>query len=440
VVRGARQVGKSWLIEAFGREAFDSLVKLDFERDPGLASLFEARGPREVLALLETQTRTAIRPGRTLLFLDEIQAAPAVLARLRYFAEELPALHVIAAGSLLDVALADHAFAMPVGRISYLHLEPMTFDEFLAADDSRGLAAYLAELDADTEIPALIHDQLLERLRTYLLVGGMPAAVEAWLATGSLLEVARVQSDLLATFRDDFGKYRRRFPEDRLTKVFAALPRMVGRKFVAARIDHDDRAAPIKEAFRLLTLARVVTPVRRSACNGVPLGAEVDDAWFKVCLLDTGLYAAQLGIDASGLANTRELTLVHEGQLAEQFVGQELRAARPAHEEPALFCWIREQRTSNAEVDYVIAERQTVVPLEVKAGATGRLRSLHAFVRDKRRHLAVRLWSGPPQLIATTTALPDGPPWSFRLLSLPLYAAGQVRRLVAAAQADQGTT
>jgi predicted AAA+ superfamily ATPase len=261
----------------------------------------------------------------------------------------------------------------------------------------------------------------------------MPAAVGAWIETRSLLDVQRVQSDLLATFRDDFGKYRRRLPEDRLAKVFAALPRLVGKKFVAARVDRDERAGAIKDAFRLLALARVCTPVRRSASSGVPLGAEADDEWFKVCLLDTGLYATQVGLDATALVGAAELTLVNEGQLAEQFVGQELRAARAAHQDPELYCWVREQRTSSAEVDYVMQHGTRVVPVEVKAGATGRLRSLHVFVQEKRRRLGVRLWTGPLRLDDVDTAVPTGKPARFRLLSVPLYAAGQLRRLVQAA-------
>jgi hypothetical protein len=174
----------------------------------------------------------------------------------------------------------------------------------------------------------------------------------------------------------------------------------------------------------------VATPIRRTSANGIPLAAEAAEDYFKVCLLDVGLYMAQCGLDATYLARAQDLLLVNGGQLAEQFVGQQLRSARPYYQEPELFCWAREQRTSNAEVDYVIQHGADIVPVEVKAGSTGQLRSLHVFLREKRRSLGVRLGGNEPALIRAHTALPDGPQVPFRLLSLPLYLTGQLRRLL----------
>lgn len=437
VIRGARQVGKTHLVESFAKGRFAHLASVNFERDPLLGGLFERSDPREIVRLLEVHTRVPIRPSETLLFLDEVQAAPQVLARLRYFAEELPALHVIAAGSLLDFVLREHEFSMPVGRISYLHLEPMTFEEFLLASGEGQLLRYLQEQTIGEEVPASLAQRLEDFLRHYLLVGGMPAAVRTWAESGSLIEVQRIQQDLLATVRDDFAKYQRRVSRDRLLKVFAALPQLVGRKFVAAKISRDDKAAVIKECFRLLCLARMVTPVRRTAAGGVPLSAEADEDYFKVCLLDVGLYVAQCGLDATHLLRMQDLLLVNGGQLAEQFVGQQLRSARPFYQEPELYCWAREQRTSNAEVDYVIQHGPGIVPIEVKAGSTGQLRSLHVFLREKRRSLGVRFGGAQPALLRAHTALPDGPQVPYRLLSLPLYLTGQLRRLLQAIPSDQ---
>lgn len=430
VIRGARQVGKTYLVESFGRTHFSHVATLNFERDPLLGEFFSKPDPRDTVRLLELQTRVPIRPGQTLLFLDEVQAAPQVLGRLRYFAEELPDLHVVAAGSLLDFALEDPEFSVPVGRISYLHLEPMIFEEFVLASGEEDVLRYLRELPLGQEVPAPLRQRLKDLLCAYLVVGGMPAAIKVWVETRSLIEVQRVQQDLLATMRDDFAKYGRRVNRDRLLKVFAALPLLVGRKLVAARIDREDKSAAIKEAFRLLCLSRLATPVRRSACNGIPLGAEVDESYSKVCLLDVGLYTAMLGLDATFLLRAADVLLVNSGQLAEQFVGQQLRAARPSYQEPELYCWVREQRTANAEVDYVIQHGAEIVPIEVKAGATGQLRSLHMFLREKRRRLGVRLGGVQPSLLDAHTALPDGNNVAYRLLSLPLYLAGQVRRFL----------
>lgn len=433
VIRGARQVGKTHLCQTFGRANFAHVATINFERDPLLGGLFERPDPRDTVRLLEAHTRVPIRAGQTLLFLDEVQAAPSVLARLRYFAEELPDLHVIAAGSLLDFALKEHSFSMPVGRISYLHMEPMTFEEFLLACGEEGLREYLGTLGPTDDVPAALHQRLLDLLRNYLLCGGMPAVVRAWVETGSLIDVQRVQQDLLATVRDDFAKYQRRVNRDRLLKVFAALPRFVGRKFVAAHVDREEKSAAIKDALRLLCLARVATQVWHTSASGVPLAAEVDEGRFKICLLDVGLYVALSGLDATTLLAGQDPVLVNSGQLAEQLIGQELRAARPPYQEPALYYWAREQRTANAEVDYVIQHHGEVIPVEVKAGTSGQLRSLHQFLREKRRHMAVRFDAAAPSLLHAEATLPDRSTVAYRLLSLPLYLCGQVRRLLTAA-------
>ena len=431
VLRGARQTGKTWLCGQFGGQFPGGLASVNFEREPDLAACFAPNDPRAILSLLEARLRRTITPGKTLLFLDEIQATPEVLAKLRWFAEELPSQHVIAAGSLLDFALADHAFSVPVGRITYGHLEPMTFPEFLVAAGEDRLLDAVRVCTPSAGVPEALHTRLLELVRTYALVGGMPAAVADWVEHRSFARTAEIHRDLLQTIRDDFAKYKRGVHTARVTKVFAALPRMVGRKFQPSQVDADEKTLPIKDAFRMLALARVVTPVERSAANGIPLAAEVDERYRKVCLLDTGLYATQTGIDAAVVAGQPDLTLVNEGQLAEQLVGQQLRACRPFNEEPALFTWVREARSSNAEVDYVIQVGGRIVPVEVKAGATGALRSLHMMVAEKKLDLAVRVSSMPLARRKVQTSLPIGTPRSFTLLSVPFYLVGEIPRLVA---------
>ena len=438
VLRGARQTGKSWLIQHLGERFEDNVAIVNLEREPGLAACFASNDPTEVVALLEARLRRRIVPGRSLLFLDEIQAAPAVLAKLRWFAEDLPALHVAAAGSLLDFALADHSFSMPVGRITYGHLEPMTFAEFVRACGEDRLLAAVAACTPTVGVAAALHPRLVELARTYAVVGGMPAAVADWAEHRSFVRIANLHRDLLQTFRDDFGKYRRGVDTMRVDKVFAALPRLVGRKFQPSAIDREEKTRSLKDAFRLLSLARVVTPVQRTAANGVPLGSEVDERYQKVCVLDTGLYATMLGIDAAAVTDMADLTLVNEGQLAEQFVGQELRACRPFNQEPGLFTWVRAAKSSNAEVDYVLQVGSRIVPVEVKAGATGTLRSLHMMVREKGLDLAVRVNSEPLQLSTVTTSLPIGAQHTFRLLSVPFYLAGELPRLIRELEASGG--
>jgi uncharacterized protein len=394
-----------------------------------VAACFRSNDPRVIVSLLEARLRQSISPGKTILFLDEIQAVPDVLAKLRWFAEDLPALHVIAAGSLLDFALADHAFSMPVGRITYGHLEPMTFAEFLLAGGEERLLDAIHACTPTSGIDAVIHHRLMELLRTYTLVGGMPAVVASWIAHRSFVRTSDIQRDLVQTIHDDFAKYKQGVNGPRLAKVFAALPRLVGRKFKPAEVDRDEKSLAIKDAFRLLTLARVVTPVKRTAANGIPLGAEVDDSYQKVCLLDVGLYSVLAGIDAVTVSTGDDLQLVNKGQLAEQLVGQELRACRPFNQEPALFTWVREKKNSNAEVDYVIQVGSRIVPIEVKAGATGALRSLHMMVSEKNLDLGVRVSTAPLHLGEISTSLPVGKKRSFQLLSIPFYLISELPRL-----------
>lgn len=435
VLRGARQTGKTWLVQHVGKSAWGDVAYVNFERDPDLATCFESNDPRVTVALIEARLRRSITLGQTLLFLDEIQAAPAVLAKLRWFHEELPLLHVIAAGSLLDFALADHSFSMPVGRISYAHIEPMTFAEFLLASGEERLLEFIRQATFVQTVPALIHDRLMSLVRTYSFVGGMPAAVAIWVGTHSLHAVAELQRDLLQTIRDDFAKYESvalsRVNTLRVAKVFSSLPKLVGRKFMASEIDRDEKSLNLKDAFRLLSLARVVTPVQRTMANGIPLGAEIDERYQKVCFLDVGLYSNMTGLDLSVLNSRDDLTFVNEGQLAEQFVGQELRACRPLNQEPALFTWARQNKNSNAEVDYVMQVSDRVVPVEVKAGATGRLRSLQMMVQEKKLSLAVRVSSQPMLLSELVTALPVGPSHNFKLLSVPFYMVSELPRLLA---------
>ncbi len=414
------------------------LAQVNFERSPELVACFAPNDPREVLTLLEARLRRPIVPGKTLLFLDEIQAQPGVLAKLRWFAEELPGLAVIAAGSLLDFALSEAAFSVPVGRLSYAHMEPMTFREFLRACGEDRLEHEIAEASPTAPVPSALHDRLMELGRAFAFVGGMPAAVRAWTESRSILNVTEVHRDLLQSIRDDFAKYRRNANAVRIEKVFAALPRLVGRKFKASVVDRDERSGTIKDAFRMLTLARIATPVRASACNGVPLGAEVDDAYQKVCLLDVGLFVTMTGLDPAAVLTAPDLTLVNEGQIAKQWVGQELRAARPVSQEPALFTWVREARNSNAEVDYVVQVGGRIVPVEVKAGAAGSLRGLHMMIREKQLDLGVKVSAAPQRMDQVMTALPDGKQVSFRLLTVPFYMTSEIPRLCMAL--DQAST
>jgi predicted AAA+ superfamily ATPase len=430
VVRGARQVGKSYLIRDFARTSSLDLVELNFERDPKAAGLFTDGDATHLLRNIEAFTGKRLAYGRSLLFLDEIQAAPQVLAKLRWLHEETPKLAVVAAGSLLDFALADHTFSMPVGRITYLHLEPMSFTEFLSGLGDDELAAVVEEVDPWHGLNEALHARLIERFREYVLVGGMPEAVETYRQDRSLLDCARIHYDLLATFRDDFAKYASAVHRDRLIKVLDAAPRMIGRRFVYTHVDRDERAAALRQAVDMLCRARVCHRVAATHATGVPLGAEVDDRRYKLLLIDVGLVSASLGMSLTDLGRAEDLVMANEGAIAEQAVGQALRLVEPSFQEPKLYYWARDTPGSEAEVDYVLQQGTQCVAIEVKAGATGTLRSLHALMAARGWKRAVRFNADRPSVTQVSTVTSTGDPATYELVSLPLYLASTVGRIL----------
>ena len=433
VIRGARQVGKSTLVREFARSARFTLVELNFERNPELREAFTFRDPARILSTLALLTGQTIAAGTSLLFLDEVQAAPEALAALRYFHEEMPELHVVAAGSLMEFALADARFSMPVGRVEYLHLGSMEFEDFLDATGHPELASHLREISLsdlnEGAIPGPVHGKYLDLLQQYWVVGGLPEAVSAYARSRDFTRVSRIQQSIVATYRDDFDKYSHGSLKGRIQMVFDRLPGMVGRKFKYVQVSRDHRAAELADALRHLCMARVASKVHHTSANGIPLAAEADERRFKCLYMDVGLMCAALHLDVLDLGR-QDPTLVNGGAVAEQFIGQHLLYSGPRYETPVLYYWTREARNAAAEVDYLVAPARRVVPVEIKAGTTGSLRSVHQFLKEKRGDFALRFNADVPSLLRDSKGLPDRRRIDYRLLSLPLYMVGQARRLV----------
>lgn len=430
VIHGARQVGKSTLVRLFAEQEGFSLLVLNFERNPEHADLFISKNPARIIQNLALLMNTPIEPGKTLLFLDEVQVCPEILSALRYFYEELPELHVVAAGSLLDFELAAPAFSMPVGRISYLHMGPMNFPEFLYALGENSLADWLKSWSVGDDIPEVIHQRLMTLIKQHLAVGGMPEAVAAYATSRDYLLCEEVKQDLLATFIDDFAKYSHSYDHGLIQQTFRKTPALIGRKVKYSEIDSDRKAIDVSRVIDQLCLARVVHKVIRSAANGLPLAAEENARFFKLIFLDTGLVSTQLNLSYEALQD-EDLLRVDSGALAEQWVGQALLNSLPDHETPHLHYWAREQRSSSAEVDFVIASKRQVIPVEVKAGKSGSLKSLHMFLKEKNSDFAVRFNADRPSIMDASHQLHDSSTKKYRLLSLPLYLAGECRRLLA---------
>lgn len=430
VIRGARQVGKSYLVRMFAEKEFENLIEINFEQTPELMSLFASRSPRKIIGLLETKFNTKINESTTLIFLDEIQAAPEVIATLRYFYEEMPRLHVIAAGSLLEFALEEHTFSMPVGRIEYLHMGHMFFEEFLIAAGKNKLQEYICNYQLKDEIPDAIHLELINSLKQYFVVGGMPEAVLSFVSTNSYQDCDSVKQSILSTFRDDFNKYSRRVKNERIEKIFNKVPLLIGKKLKYSQVDREERSKDLRHALNLLCLARVMHRVHHSSANGIPLGAEMDESMFKVLFLDIGLLCKSLGLSIMEFESAEDIIMVNAGAVSEQFVGQHLLYSRNFFEAPELFYWLREKKNSNAEVDYIISVGPNIIPVEVKSGKSGTMKSLQLFIHEKKRDVGLRFNSDKPSVLNTKTSIPGVQNSRFKLISLPIYMVGQARRLL----------
>lgn len=420
VLRGARQVGKTWIVRALAHENSKRLIELNFEENSKLLTYFASNDPKEILLNLSTFLGQDIHPKECVLFLDEIQVVPELLAKLRWFAEKMPELPVIAAGSLLEFVLAEYEFSMPVGRVTFVHVEPLSFDEFLVASNQGSLLEYLNAYSMDRPIPEAIHQQAMGLFKTYTLVGGMPAAVSVWGRTQSLMRVGRVHQDLLATYRSDFSKYRKRIDLERLEESLLSVPRMIGQKYVFSQVNAGVPSEKMKQAIGLLNQARVCHRISSTAADGVPLASQINPKFFKEIMLDVGLTSSALGLTLHQLSSVSELNLVNSGAIAEQVVGQLLRTLDPYYLEPALFYWHRDETGSQAELDYVIQYAGRVIPIEVKAGKTGTLKSLRLFTQSKKSNLAFKVCSAMPSVEHGT----------YKLITLPFYLCGQIPRLL----------
>ncbi len=429
ILRGARQTGKTYIVDKFGQNHFENLIKIDFEFDPSMQSIFATRDPQTITNEISLYYDIDIIPGQTLLFLDEIQACPEAIAALRYFYEKMPSLHVIAAGSLLDFALRDFRYSMPVGRIEFLYIFPLSFDEFLLSENPR-LHDFINNWHYGIEISDAIHQKLAGLLRDFFFTGGMPEAVASWIKNKNVMEVLRIQSAILTTMQNDFAKYGSRKYQSILQKVLYFIPRHIGKKVKYVSVDRNLRSGELKEAFQLLEMSRIIHLVYKTNGNGIPLGAEKNPSIYKPVFLDIGLVNRACRLKLTALD---QLITVYEGGLAEQFAGQELLSSGLKFESPNLYYWTREAKNANAEVDYLLSHESTILPVEIKAGKTGSLKSLHIFLYEKQLRYGLRLNMDQPSIGDFKTKVrvkKINDELGYTLISLPLYLAGQITRIL----------
>ena len=405
IIRGARQVGKTWLVDNFLAEEFDSFVKIDLEKRRDLHSYFDGNlDPKTILTYLELEAGRII-PGKTLLFFDEIQACPRAIMALRYFYEQMPELHLIAAGSLLEFAFGE--ISIPVGRVQYLYMHPMTFHEYLLAIGKDQMAEYA--LKSPVGVDEKIQKMILTELRNYFFIGGMPECVKTYRDYGSMVEVFNVQSEILSSYMDDFSKYLPRIDTTCLDAVFLNVAKNVGAQLKYTHLNEAHSSQMNHKAFDLLVKAKVIHKISSCDPSGLPLGATANPKKFKAAMLDIGLLQRLCQVPVELELKEENLLAMYRGKLAEQFVAQELLAKNGSE----LFYWARDARGSSAEIDYLAVRQGCIYPVEVKSGAGGSLKSLHMML-DKYQNCpqGLVLYSG------TYKELPEQ-----KITFMPLYSA-----------------
>jgi len=385
VVKGARQTGKTYVLEQFGAAAFPEVQTFNFEADPRLAAVFEGPlDPERIvrdLALLGRFDPAASLAGRALMFFDEIQACPRALTSLKYFAEHLPAVAVVAAGSLLGVELS-RAASFPVGKVHLHTLQPLDFFEFLEATGRGGYRDRIAGLVAIEPLPTMIQTELVTALREYLVVGGMPEAVAAFADRRDFLGVRGIQRDILTAYRLDFAKHAPAAIVPRLAMLWEALPAQLARenrRFLFAAVREGARARDYEESLLWLEQAGLVHRSFAVAAPKLPLSGYCNRRLFKLFSLDVGLLAAVAGLPAEVVLRGNAVFEEFKGALVEQYVAQQLLARGPAADPGPMFYWRNEK--TGTEIDFLI-EQGGVVPLEVKSGLNARSKSLASYRRQ----------------------------------------------------------
>lgn len=372
LIKGARQVGKSYLIKLFGKENYTDIIEINFEKQPKYHQLFaQDLDAKRIANDIEATFHTKLSEGNVLLFLDEIQECPNALKALRYFYEDTPNIPLIAAGSLLDFQFRNISY--PVGRIQTMDMYPMTFVEFLTAMDMDSLATLIQ--DPLSDISPFIEQKIYDQLYLYFWIGGMPACIAAYKEHQNLNKVRQIQNDLLFTFRQDFNKYEPKVNPDCLNDVLTSGINKIGQQIIYTKLSDRFTGPTIKKGVEVLCTARILTKIENVSLSGLPFA--VSGKQFKLNYLDIGLLIASKGLATADSFSNNQLINTFYGMMAEQFVGQQLKTT--VHN---LYYWDRTNPGSNAEIDYVISRDHHIIPIEVKSGKSGTLKSLHLVLSE----------------------------------------------------------
>lgn len=377
LIRGARQVGKTYSVRKFG-ESYKDFVEINFELTNAKVVFEKDLDPVRIIRELSLITKKQIIPGKTLLFLDEIQAIPRAIIALRYFYEMMPDLHVVAAGSLLDFAIEQ--YGIPVGRVQFLYMYPLSFIEYLSAIGEKLFIEEILKHKLDDKISEIIHNKALGLLGEYLAIGGMPHSVKQWVDKKNPLDCSEILNSLLIAYQQDFSKYAKKLQIKYVELIFNNIPLQLAKKFKYSLVDGDYRKRELAPALDLLVTAGVANKVFYSSSQGIPLGGQIDPRDYKVVFLDIGLAQSVLDFDVANWFLHPKQELINKGSIVEAFVGQELLAYSNPQQKSSLYYWHKEDRVSQAEIDYIVQIKNSVIPVEVKSGSGRTLQSVKRFL------------------------------------------------------------
>ena len=419
VLRGARQTGKTAAVRQLGR-GFELFLELNLERFEDRRLVDGCNSVSDLLAAIRSRANITHFPGQTLLFIDEIQQSRSGMGWLRFLHEDYPNLAVVAAGSLLEVRLQETGFPFPVGRVTFRYLRPFSFLEFAAALGKNVLARQIREAaSALSALPTSVHEQAMDLVRDYMLVGGMPEAVVRWANEHSSVAVRRVHGDLIQAFAEDLIKYQGKGDRGHLEAAFDHLRHHYGLRFKHENFAPGYRSDLMKSALARLEGAMLIRRVWPTNSTSTPFQTR-SRAAPKLLPLDVGLALATMGTPLTELRGSRLDTLV-DGRVAEIFVGQQL-LSEQIRTDPPMHFWITESPSANAEIDYLIAGPAGTRAIEVKSGAQGSLKSLHLFLSRAGLPTGYRLCTGAMSVEQHQIRMSGGM-LDMRLVSIPLYCA-----------------
>ena len=387
LLQGARQTGKTYLVNKFGKNEYKNFIYLNFEQEPNLRSLFDGSLKADtIIENISLYINRKIEPKNTLIFFDEVQIVPEAITSLKYFYEQLPEFHIIAAGSLLGVSVSTHK-SFPVGKVNFLTLYPMNFYEYLLAFDNELLAEKLKS-KTDTEVlPELIHTDLIENLKKFLFLGGMPEVLKTYLETKDIKLVRKIQIEILEAYQRDFSKYTNKREAIRISEVWRSIPYQLSRenkKFKFKDIKKGGRASTYEQTMEWLSKAGLINISYNLSVPKLPLQGYADLSKFKIYLLDTGLLGAMLNLSSSIIAKPNDIFAEYNGAFIENFIASELLAVG----QKELFYWTSK---SDAEIDFIIQYENKIYPVEVKSGMNRNIKSLRSYAGKYNPELIIRI-------------------------------------------------